>query len=730
MWLKADPQSKVYGTTDPSFTYQIVSGSLVSGDSFSGSLSRVAGENVGRYVIGQGSLSLPSGYALTFIVDTLTITPRAIIVAANDTTKVYGTTDPALTYAIVSGSLVSGDNFTGSLTRVAGENVGQYVIGQGSLALSSNYSLMFVNDTFTVTPRPITVTADAKAKAFGAADPVLTYQITSGTLFGTDTFSGSLVRVAGEAVGKYPINQGSLSLGSNYTLTYVHDTLTIGTTPIVVKADLKSKVYGSADPSLTYSIVSGSLVSGDSFSGSLTRVAGENVGRYVIGQGSLSLPSGYALTFIVDTLTITPRAITVAANDTTKVYGTTDPSLTYAIVSGSLVSGDNFTGSLTRVAGENVGQYVINQGSLALNSNYLLTYIKDTLTITPRPITVTADAKTKAFGAADPVLTYQITSGTLFGTDTFSGSLVRVAGEAVGKYPINQGSLSLGSNYTLTYVHDTLTIGTTPIVVKADPQSKVYGTTDPSLTYSIVSGSLVSGDSFSGSLTRVAGENVGRYVIGQGSLSLPSGYALTFIVDTLTITPRAIIVAANDTTKVYGTTDPALTYAIVSGSLVSGDNFTGSLTRVAGENVGQYLINQGSLALSSNYALTYIQDTLSITPRAITVTADAKAKAFGAADPALTYQITSGTLFGTDTFSGSLVRVAGEAVGKYPINQGSLSLGSNYTLTYVHDTLTIGTTPIVVKADPQSKVYGSADPSLTYSIVSGSLVSGIRLVDR
>ena len=131
----------------------------------------------------------------------------------------------------------------------------------------ANYCVnVHVNDTFTVTPRPITVTADAKAKAFGAADPALTYQITSGTLFGTDTFSGSLVRVAGEAVGKYPINQGSLcTLGSNYTLTYVHDTLTIGTTPIVVKADPQSKVYGSADPSLTYSIVSGSLVSGDSF---------------------------------------------------------------------------------------------------------------------------------------------------------------------------------------------------------------------------------------------------------------------------------------------------------------------------------------------------------------------------------------------------------------------------------------------------------------------------------
>ena len=146
--------------------------------------------------------------------------------------------------------------------------------------------------------------------------------------------------------------------------------------------------------------------------------------------------------------------------------------------------------------------------------------------------------------------------------------------------------------------------------MNADLRSKVYGTTDPSLTYAIVSGSLVSRViTFTGSLTRVAGENVGQYVITvKVRLSrVLQNYALTFIIkDTLTITPRAITVAANDTSKVYGTTDPSLTYAIVSGSLVSGNNFTGSLTRVAGENVGQYLINQGSLALSSNYSLTYM----------------------------------------------------------------------------------------------------------------------------
>ena len=173
-----------------------------------------------------------------------------------------------LTYAIVSGSLVNRViTFTGSLDSCNWRK-------RGSICNWSRFTCVVfelcvnvhVNDTFICSHLvPITVTADAKAKAFGAADPALTYQITSGTLFGTDTFSGSLVRVAGEAVGKYPINQGSLLLGSNYTLTYVHDTLTIGTTPIVVKADPQSKVYGSADPSLTYSIVSGSLVSGDSF---------------------------------------------------------------------------------------------------------------------------------------------------------------------------------------------------------------------------------------------------------------------------------------------------------------------------------------------------------------------------------------------------------------------------------------------------------------------------------
>ncbi|MCC5725696.1 hypothetical protein LH483_28705, partial [Klebsiella pneumoniae] len=66
-------------------------------------------------------------------------------------------------------------------------------------------------------------------------------------------------------------------------------------------------------------------------------------------------------------------------------------------------------GSLSRVAGENVGVYGLNQGGLGLVSrNYPLNYQGNNLTITKALLNVLADAKTKVYGDADPSLTYQV----------------------------------------------------------------------------------------------------------------------------------------------------------------------------------------------------------------------------------------------------------------------------------------------------------------------------------
>ena len=86
--------------------------------------------------------------------------PIAITVTADNISKNENDADPALTYS-VTGSLGSGASFTGSISRVAGEAVGVYSIGQGTLAISpnpNNYSFTFVPGNFSIlgTANPIT----------------------------------------------------------------------------------------------------------------------------------------------------------------------------------------------------------------------------------------------------------------------------------------------------------------------------------------------------------------------------------------------------------------------------------------------------------------------------------------------------------------------------------------------------------------------------------------------
>ena len=71
-----------------------------------------------------------------------------------------------------------------------------------------------------------------------------------------------------------------------------------------------------------------------------------------------------------------------------------------------------------------------------------------------------------------------------------------------------------------------------------------------------------------------------------------------------------------------------------------------------------YGINQGTLAASSNYALNYTGANLTVGQRALTVTADAKSRAYGDANPALTYQVGGSGLVNGDTLSGALATSA------------------------------------------------------------------------
>ena len=424
---------------------------------------------------------------------------------------------------------------------------------------------------------------DAQTKEYGANDPQLTYAITTGSISGSDTFSGTLSRVGGELVGTYAISQGTLA-NSNYDITYAGADLTVTHRQVTVTADSKSKEYGSGDPQLTYALTTGSLISGDVLSGSLTRVTGENVGDYAINQGNLA-NSNYNITYVGANLSVTERPITVTAAAATKEYGATDPAFNYALTSGTLVGSDVLAGELGRVSGANVGSYAMTIGTLA-NTNYAITLVPANLTITQRPITVTAADKTKVFGSTDPSLTYSVTSGSLVGSDSFGGALSRTSGETVGTYSITQGSLD-NSNYDITFVDGELTVSqATQNALSVTTSQVVYGTSvvlgstggsgTGDVTYAVTSAGTAGCSISSDTLTATG--DVGSTCTVTATKAQSTNYSVaSSSAQTITVIDRAITVTATAVSKTYGDTDPTLEYTITSGALVAGDELIGSL---------------------------------------------------------------------------------------------------------------------------------------------------------
>ncbi|WP_158729335.1 MBG domain-containing protein [Flavobacterium sp. I-STPA6A] len=505
------------------------------------------------------------------------------------------------TYAVIAGSLPSGFSLstagqvTGISTQIADSNFTVSTTDANNCTATFNYVLKLNQIPVTVTATP------SQTKVYGESDPVLTYTVSPSLLSG-DSFTGSLTRVNGENIDNYAINLGSLSAGSKYLITYAGANFTITAKPITVTATAsQTKVYGEIDPVIAYT-VSPNLVGSDSFTGALTRVAGENTGTYGINQGSLSAGSNYTISYAGTNFTITAKPITVTATTSqTKVYGTTDPSFAYTL-SPSLVGSDAFTGTLTRTAGENIGNYAITQGNLSAGSNYDISYVSKDFSITAKPITVTADAsQTKVYGTANPVYSYTV-SPSLVSGNSFTGALTRAAGENIGNYAITQGNLSAGANYNITYVSKDFTITAKPITVTANAsQTKVYGTTNPVYSYT-VSPNLVSGDSFTGALTRTAGENVGTYTIAQGTLSAGGNYTITYNGSNFTITKADQVITWNQTLGFgcNGETSIVLTAVSNSGLAV---NYASSNANIASvSNNSLFFQNYGSATITASQA--------------------------------------------------------------------------------------------------------------------------------
>jgi hypothetical protein len=767
--IAAQPQTKTYGASDPALTFTATGLQFADTTAtvLTGSLTRAAGETVAGspYAITQGTLAANGNYSINFTGDALTISPATLTIAAQPKTKIYGATDPALTFT-TSGLQFSDTTatvITGTLARTAGETVagGPYAITQGTLAPNGNYTISITGNALAITPAPLAVTASAKSKTYGTTLTLneATDFTPSGLLNGesigsvTLTASGSPTGTAATAAaGAYTITPSAATGGTfnptNYAITYATGVLTVNKASLSVTADAKTKTYGAADPAFTATETG--FVNGDSIallSGTLafTRAFGENAGSYLITPSGLT-STNYTIAFNPGSLAITPAALTVTASDKSKTYGSTltlNGATDFAPA--GLLNGETI-GSVTLAASGSpagtaataaVGSYTLTPSSATGGTfnptNYAITYTAGTLTVSKATLTVTAVDQSKTYGATDPAFTVTNsgfvngeTAAVLGGTLAFS----RALGENVGSYLITPSGLT-SANYAITFNSGNLNITKAALSVTADAKSKTYGATDPAFTATYVG--FVNGETtgvLSGTLafSRAPGENVGSYSITTGGLT-SGNYAITFNTGLLTINKATLNITADAKTKTYGAIDPALTFTATGLQLAdtTATALTGTLTRAAGETVagGPYTITQGTLSPNGNYTINFTGNTLTINKAALSVTADTKTKVYGAADPVFTATYsgfvngeTSAVLSGTLAF----VRAPGENVGNYLITPGGQT-GGNYGITFNTGTLNITKAVLSVTANPLTKTYGSLDPAWTFT------VAGLQFTD-
>jgi len=628
-----------------------------------------------------------------------TISYTATVANANSTVTITPTRNNA-------GASIQVNNITATSGLGSTVSLG---IGDNAIPIKVTAADGSTTKTYTITfTRPKaaqTITfAATNTKTYGDADfaPGASASSGLGVSYSSDntnvaTIVGGNIHIVAPGTANITASQGGDA--NNLAASNVMQSLTVNNAPITVTAAAASKIYGDADPSLTYSVTAGALVGSDVFSGSLTRDAGVNVGTYAINQGTLAINSKYTITFVGANLTVNKRPITIQPAAASKVYGDPDPaSYPYFFRVGSLATGDGMTGSFTRAPGDIPGTYVLSLGNKRpVNAtlgteqigNYELTFLPEYLTITKRAITLQPVAATKVYGNADPGYPYYFRVGSIAPGEGMTGTFGRQPGEDVGTYTLNLGTkrpvnATLGTftdqYYDISFLPENLTITKKTIIVSADAQTKTYGDADPTLTYT--ADALGFSDTFSGSLTRVVGENTSTYAINQGTLALnTNNYNLNFTGSSLTINKKIVNVIANAQTKTYGDPDPAFTYS--NDALSFSDDFTGSLTRDAGEDVGNHAITLGSLALSSNYTLNYTGANLAIGKSTLTYVATPASRPYLTTDPTYTGSVTgfvngdnqasatSGTLSFTTTAN------INSPLGNYPIVGSGLS-AANY----------------------------------------------------
>ena len=196
-------------------------------------------------------------------------------------------------------------------------------------------------------------------------------------------------------------------------------------------------------------------------------------------------------------------------------------------------------------------------------------------------------------------------------------------------------------------------------------------------------------------------------------------YDITYVNGTLSVTGRVITITAGSDTKVYDGTALTKNSYTYEGTFYSGDEITsvtvtGSQTIVgSSDNVpSAAVIKNGETDKTANYDFTYVNGTLEVTQKALTITAGSNSKEYDGTELiknsytntalATGDAFESVTVTGSQTVVGTSNNVPSAAVIR---NAGNDDVTASYDITYANGTLTVSAKALTITAGSDSKEY-------------------------